>query len=214
MAEYKKNKDNKPEVGLFVLILIIVLLLIFSNGVPEREREAKERLRERENTLKTIVQNIDEAQEFKKALIHDIRQTTIVLRWVVFGIMTLLNISLFFVLGYHLELKSVLECIAIVNPAIFTIVYIIFFLRYGKFVEIKTAYSELQIFILKLRYDKTEDQLETYLTMQIESKEIILKEIAEIELEITAMEESKNEFAQNFDTQDRSDNNDDIQKNS
>lgn len=194
MTPHNHRKDNNtPSIGLFVLILLIILILLFYKRSPEKEKELTEKLNEKRKALEEILSNIDNAKEFQARLLKDKARTTTILRWVVFGIIAGFNILLFLIIGYRWQVKDVLECMTISNATLFSLVYLYFFLRFGKFVEIKNVYSELQSFILKLRYDKTEEAIEAYLTHNLESREIIVKEIAEIEVQLKQIREGGSE---------------------
>lgn len=186
-----KSEDTTPSIGLFILILFLILLMMLSSNPPEKEKELKDQLNEKKKALEVIVENIEESKAFRAILLADMNRTTVVLRWVVFGIMTAINIIMFFVLGYKVEIKEILECIALVNASIAIITSAILFLRYGEIEGIKSAYHKLQAYILKLRYDKTEEQIDAYLTSQLEDKEAISKEIQEIEHQLKQLEKSK-----------------------
>lgn len=184
----KVNKNNQPEFGWFLLVLIIILFLLLAHGAPEKKIQINNKIAEKKKALEVIVLNIDEAKEFQNTLLKNKHYTTIIIRWVVFGMLSMLNTVLFLILGYHLALKDILECVVIVNPAFFTLIYIYFFLRYGKFIEIKNAYSDLQTYILAIRYGKTEEQIEAYLTYSLENRDALQKEIIMLEERLKRLE--------------------------
>lgn len=191
MPKDQKNSEWSPMIGLLILILLLLLLLLFVPSTPEKERELKEKLQEKKKALEHLLLNIEESKAFKEKLLQDIKKTTIILRWVVFGIMVILNAIVFKFSNYHTNLKDIVECSGIVTAATLGIVNIFFFLRFGKFVEIKNAYHELQLYIMKLRYDKTEEEIHAYLTAQLEDKAALEKEIVQLEFEIKQIEERK-----------------------
>lgn len=98
---------------------------------------------------------------------------------------------MFLALGYKLQVKEIMECIGIVNGGLFGIMSIFFFLRYGSFIELKNVYGQLQNFILKLRYDKTEYEIEAYLNHNLENQYAIEKEIEQINLQLKEIESHK-----------------------
>ena len=192
-----KTEDNPW----WPVILFICLIVIFFSYIFSRRREAadlKTQLKAQKAAFEELAKDIEGAKKLRQKVAKRIRVVKIVLRISFLFAMTILNV--WFVLEYYPSgrtLREGIEGVVTLTTGLTIGLSAILFLRYGNFMDLKTAYRSFQIYIVCLLFKKKQSQIEALLRMRELSHSSLAEEIEKTD---KAIQEIETELSQIFKT--------------